>query len=108
MPIHLKVGRLEHIEEVELWKQLSLCLWSWPTIYDYWAAGPENPAIAIVVRGDTKESNFLAAVAAIMGTRTGAATVLHRENQMAERLSELKDIHVQIIQVEEEREHIFL
>lgn len=60
-----------------------------------------------MVRADTKESNFLAAVAAIMGTGTGPATVLHRENQMEERLSELKDINVQIIQVEEEREHIF-
>ena len=62
-----------------------------------------------MVRADTKESNFLAAVAAVMGTGTGPATVLHRENQMEERLSELKDdINVQIIQVEEEREHIFL
>ena len=57
-----------------------------------------------MVRADTKESNFLAAVAAVMGTGTGPATVLHRENQMEERLSELKDINVQIIQVEEEIE----
>lgn len=60
-------------------------------------AGPENPAPAIVVRGDTQDSTFLAAVAAIMGTRTWVAAMLHRADHMEERLSELKDRSLQII-----------
>lgn len=88
MPIHQKVGRLEH-GEVELWEQQGLCLWSWPAICDNSAAGPEHPAT--VVRGDAKESDFQLAGAAVMGPGAGVVTVLHREKPAGERLSELKD-----------------